>query len=235
MNKPQGSLSVQLTNEWKIRRPQIYRYLEKEFVDEFFETGRLRISSFNTFSQHGDEQRNDGKEGKGTVIHTNHEGDGQTFMAAIGQGHNAYVLCGATYYSDEIAKDFNTNSGFRINDLIAFSHAISRYIPGFRGGIEGPCLYQSQRTLSRDMGKIDLDDYKISEDSNNLDMNKMMGSVFQMAGDDLFFLKEITYAKQSEYRLLWFTPSEVDSHIDIVCPDAIQFCTKFEDLYGDKD
>ena len=230
MNKPQPSISVQFGTEWRIRRPYLYRYLEKRFVDAFFETGKLRISSFSSFSEHSDEQRLDTSEGKGIVSHTNSEGEGQTIIAAIGQGHNAYVLCASTFYGSNLADAFNTDSGFRIDDIFGFANAISRHVPGFNIGLEGPCLYLEQRVLERDMGRIDLEEMRISPDSNNLDMGKMMGSMFSIAGDDMFFLEHSKYAHQSEYRLLWHTPKEVQSSLDVECPEAAKFCTRFEEM-----
>lgn len=230
MSKPQPSISVQFGSEWKIRRPYLYRYLEKQFVNAFFETGALRLSSFEAFSKHKDEQRLDGSEGRGIVSHTNSEGSGQTMMAVIGQGHRAYVLCAATIYSPDIAQDFATNSGFRINDILGFSNAIARHIPGFNAGSEGSCHYLPKRVLDRDMGLVDIEAMRVSPGSKNLDMGKMMQAVFGMAGDDLLFLKHIRYAHQNEYRLLWNTSRDIDTHIDIQCPEARQFCTRFEDL-----
>lgn len=228
--KPQASISVQLGSEWRIRRPYIYRYLDKQYVDKFFESGTLRLSSFDAFSRHEDEQRLDISEGKGIVAHRNSEGTGQTIIAAVGQGHDCYVLCTSTIHSKAIAEDFKTDSGFRINDIIGFANAVSRQIQGFRRGLEGSCEYLEDKILNRDMGHIDLDSMRISNDSNSLDMGKVMQSVFGMAGDDLFFIKHRKYASQNEYRLLWSTSNKMAPYIDIECPEAVRFCTRFEDF-----
>lgn len=230
MSKPQLSISVQFGSEWRIRRPYLYRYLEKPYVDVFFETGALRLSSFAEFSKHSDEQRLDGSEGRGLVSHVTAESGGQTIMAAIRQGHTAYVLCASTIFSVDISKDFGTESGFRINDVFGFANAVSRHVPGFNAGIEGACHYLPSRVLERDMGYVDIETMRVSPDSKNIDMGKMMQAVFGLAGDDMFFLKHIRYASQNEYRLLWNTSNKIDGCIDIVCPEARQFCTRFEEL-----
>lgn len=230
MSKPQQSISVQFGSEWRIRRPHLYRYLEKQFVDRFFETGMLRLSSFEKFSQHTDEQRLDRSEGKGIVTHVNAEGEGQTIIAAIGQGQNAYVLCASSMYTDGLAESFKTDSGFRVNDIFGFANAISRHVPGFVVGLEGPCLYLQKKVLDRNMGRIDLDTLRVSPDSKNLDLSRMAQTVFSMAGDDMFFLKDSRYANQNEYRLLWVTAGQISPYVDINCPEARVFCTRFEDL-----
>lgn len=230
MSKPQASISVQFGSEWRIRRPYLYRYLERPYVDAFFETGALRLSSFEQFSKHSDEQRLDGSEGRGIVSNITADSGGQTIMAAIGQGHTAYVLSTSNIFSAGISNDFKTDSGFRINDVLGFANAVSRHVPGFKAGMEGACHYLPKRMLERDMGHIDIDAMRVSSDSKEIDMGKMMQTVFGLAGDDMFFLKHIRYASQNEYRLLWNTSNDVDGYIDIVCPEARQFCTRFEEL-----
>jgi len=230
MSKPQPSISLQFGSEWRIRRPYLYRYLEKAYVEAFFETGALRLSSFSQFSKHSDEQRLDGSEGRGIVSNITTDAGGQTIMAAIGQGHTAYVLSASTLFSAEISKDFETDSGFRINDVLGFANAVSRHIPGFNAGMEGPCHYLPKRVLERDMGHVNIEEMRVNPDSKEIDMGKMMQAVFGLAGDDMFFLKHSGYASQNEYRLLWNTSIEVDGFIDIVCPEARQFCTRFEEM-----
>ncbi|HET6763271.1 MAG TPA: hypothetical protein VFH27_06355 [Longimicrobiaceae bacterium] len=72
---------------------------------------------------------------------------------------------------------------------------------------------------------------KVTPGGKELDMGKVFHMFFEMAGDDLFFLKPVRYAHQNEYRLLWHTTRIVPGYIDIVCPEARQFCTRFEDLF----
>lgn len=234
MSKPQMPISVQFSQEWRIRRPVIYRYLEKKFVDDFFQSGLLRISSFSKFSQHCDEERKDMSEGFGVVTHQNSEGEGQTIIASLSQGSNAYVLCGSMSLREDLSNAFGTDSGFRINDSLGFSAAVARYIPGFHIGQEGPCFYVGQKSVNRDMGPIDWDTLKPSQESEEFDPSKISRTMLDAAGDDLFFMKHDIYAHQNEYRLLWHTPQNVFSHIDIVCPEARQFCSRFEDLWKER-
>ena len=172
----------------------------------------------------------DVNEGKGTIFNINYEGEGQTFVAKVGLGGNAYVLSTSTLYSDELAKAFKTDSGFRIDNILGFTMAISRYVPGFIGGLEGPCFYQTARAIERHSDRINLDSMRASPGSQNVDLGKMMQTTASLAGVDLFFLKEIKYVHQHEYRLLWFVNKQADTYLDIVCPEAAKFCTRFEEL-----
>ncbi|MBN8224305.1 MAG: hypothetical protein J0L89_05755 [Xanthomonadales bacterium] len=229
MSKPQAPIAVQMLKEWRIRRPYVYRYLEKEFVDLFFKEGILRLSSFSKFSKHGDEERLDAQEGRGIIENFDHTGQGQSMFAAIGQGHDAYVLCGALKHSQDLSQAFSADSGFRINDTTSFGCAIANAILGFRGGLEGSCVYAEKRVVVRSSGQIDLDSMRISPDRKELDMGKMFAAISNVAGDDLFFLKLKAYEHQCEYRLIWVVSSP-NEHIDVVCPEAREFCTRFEDI-----
>lgn len=230
MSKPQAKVAVTLASEWSIRRPFVFRYLDKSFVDQFFDNGMLRLSSFSAFSKHEDEERLDASEGMGILENVDHEGEGQTLFAVMGQGHDAYVLCGSTIHSETLAKAFQANSGFRINDPTAFGVAVAQSIPGFRGGREGSCIYADGKIVNRQARKLDLESMRVSPEGKELDMGKLFGSLFGMAGDDLYFLKIQKYQHQAEYRLLWSVKELHGDFIDIRCPDAVQFCTRFEDL-----
>jgi hypothetical protein len=120
MNKPPSSTAVNFGRPWIIRRPYVYRYLQKQFADEFFATGQLRISSFSQFSKHTDEARFDGQEGHGMVIH-NSVSANRSVGGYVTYGQDSYILCGSTLPSLDIASDFSTNSGFRVNDSVLFA------------------------------------------------------------------------------------------------------------------
>lgn len=230
MSKPQAKIAVTLGSEWSIRRPFVFRYLDRSFVDRFFYNGTLRLSSFSAFSKHEDEERLDTSEGMGILENVDHEDEGQTIFAVMGQGHDAYVLCGSTIHSSNLAQAFQADSGFRINDPTAFGVAVAQSIPGFRAGLEGACIYTDGKIVKRQAGKLDLDSMRVSPERKELDMGKLFGSIFGMAGDDLYFLKNQKYQHQAEYRLLWAVNGLHRDFIEIQCPDAVQFCTRFEDL-----
>jgi hypothetical protein len=56
-------ITTAFTRPCEIRTPPLTRYLEAVFADEFFNAGKLRISSFSAFRRHPDEQRGDPSEG----------------------------------------------------------------------------------------------------------------------------------------------------------------------------
>lgn len=204
--------------------------MPRQYVDEFFNSGKLRLSSFAAFAKHEDEERKDASEGSGIIVNTDHQGEGQTLYAVMGQGHTAYVLCGSGRYSKDLSSNFVTDSGFRINDTTSFGCTIGRMIPGFAGGLEGACIYADEKVVRRKAGRIDFESMKINPEGKDLDMGKMFSALGEIAGDDLFFLKKECYQHQAEYRLLWNIQGAIADFIEITCPGAVQFCTRFEDL-----
>ena len=229
MSKPQIKVALTMATEWAIRRPYIFRYMPKVYVDAFFLDGTLRLSSFSAFSKHKDEQRMDKTEGNGILVNTDNEGTGQTVYALMSQGYDAYVLCGSTRYNSGLAEAFAADSGFRINDPTAFGCTIAKALPGFRAGLEGACIYVDDKTVNRKAGKIDLESMRIDPDNKELDMGKMLSTISGIAGDDMYFLKNMKYQHQDEYRLFWSAGHDINDFIEVKCPDAVQFCTRFED------
>lgn len=231
MNAPPTQTGIHFARDWGLRRPSVYRYMSKKFVDSFFESGCLRIGSFHQFSQHTDEARQDNKEGQGAIFHRNSEGEGTVVMGMMSFGSSSFVFCGSSFFSDTVAEQFGTDSGFRINDTVAFSDAIAHRIPGFRGGCEGSCVYVPTRTVLRDCGPVGIDHFRDDAEPDKTSLDKVMGFLGGMAGDDLLFLKESKYSAQCEYRFVWHThDTKVTGYLDIQVPEARQFCTRFEDL-----
>lgn len=229
----QQSISVQFANPWSVRRPYVYRYLDKKYVDQFFDRGTLRLSSYDAFSKHIDEERNDSSEGWVSFINTSTTGKGQTIAARIAKGHESYILCGASVYTAELAKTFGVDSGFRINDPTGFAAEIARHIPVFTGGTEGACIYLPNKMVVRNIGEVDIEKIKDDNDPTKFSVDKMAALISTLAGDDPYFTKHVRYRNQLEYRLLWFTDAPMQTYIDVECPAALKFCTRFEDLYAE--
>jgi hypothetical protein len=208
------------------RYPRVYRYLEKQYVDEFFDNGRLRLSSFQRFASHKDDLRFDENEGQVSLFHRTSENGGQTLYVSMGFDNNAYVLCGSTIPSVPLMKKFQTDSAIIIRDVPGFIRAVAAKIPGVIRTVHGVCSYQSTRAIERDLGWIDLADGP-TDDPTNVSQIELQEALCQLVTDDVLFLKNWRFAKQVEYRLLWVVP-QPESFLDVHVPDAIQFCERWE-------
>jgi hypothetical protein len=206
---------------WQFRPPIITRYLEKQYVDEFFDTGRLRLSSFAQFAQHRDEQRLDASEGHAILTGI---GPQQITFAVVRVGHEALVLCGSTREDQETMTAFGADSYFRITDTPRFAAAIATKLPGFDGGVEGNCIYTDSRVLRR---HIPTDPKDIPQNPDgSLPMSGMRSVIGSIAGVEVYLLKHRSFSHQAEYRLIWRTRGEAPNVLFVECPEARKFCDR---------
>jgi len=223
-------ISLQTGKPLDIYLPNVYRYMNKEFVELFFEKGVLRISSFKKFKEYPDEIRGDKNEGNGGVTGTS-DTSGFQFHVMSNVGSDAYMLCGSIIESDKIKKTFNTNACFRIVKPLDFSVAVSNAILGFKQSFQGFCNYREHRIIKKLIPGMDINDFTgpegdiiIGGEKGNQRTNEILGN-----GIDLMFLKEKKYQEQFEYRFVWTINSQfypMSEYIDINCKEAAQFCEK---------
>jgi hypothetical protein len=206
--------------------PMVFRYLESKWVDEFFKSGSIRLSSFKKFHQHEDEQRGDKKEGSNMIFGIGSE---KQFGAMTSNGHDAFVLATSLTYNEKMYQDFDVDSCFVIEKPHEFMDSIIKAIPEFKGLNFGPCLYQPYKIIQRQMPGFDLDSIKSDDDPNTNDMGKMFNQIDQAGGLDVLFSKTNDYAHQHEYRMLWHTYLDpMPEHIDLIVPEAKQFCRELK-------
>ena len=67
-------ITSQTVKPSQVLLPNVYRYLDKKFVDLFFEDGIIRLGSFSRFQKYPDEVRGDISEGKGAIQSKSKEG-----------------------------------------------------------------------------------------------------------------------------------------------------------------
>jgi hypothetical protein len=212
----------QFTN-WHIRPLTAYRFLEKQYVDDFLNNGKIRLSSFAKFRKHKDEIRGDNSEGSGFYL-ANHKpevGEGHHFSALMNTGKNAYVLSTTLINKNDTFSECNYDAGFIINDVFGFALEISRAIPFFIAGMQGQCFYKDPPIIPIDVGQFNLNDLSEQEFQNK------QSEFFEKTNqdNDIFFIKHLRYKPQEEYRIIWFA-DEAFEHIDLICPNAAKFCER---------
>jgi len=202
--------------------PMLFRYLELEWVDEFFKTGKLRLSSFKKFHKHDDEQRGDTSEGSNSIFGNSPD---HHLFAVTHSGNDAFVLSTSLTFNEQLYIDFKVDSCFVIEKPLEFMDCIIRAIPEFKGINYGPCLYQPEKIIQRKIPSFNMDSIKCDENSNNVDMDKMFNLINQVGGNDVLFSKTIKYSNQHEYRILWHSFSDtMPDYIDVFVPEARVFC-----------
>ncbi|MBY3135114.1 hypothetical protein HFO21_02625 [Rhizobium laguerreae] len=219
-------MNFNIFTPWRIMRPRVFRLMDSQYVDAFFEDGSLRLSSFARFAQHSDEARKDEHEGSGIRVGRGNE---MTIFSVHGTGTNCYVLCGTTTDTERVRSQFPGADGcFVIDDLMGFGSTVSLELPYFDQGLEGPAIYQDDPTIYKDVGALKWED--IEEKHKRPDGTISMVAIPEMAmrvgGPEEMFIKPAKYADQSEYRILWSVRKQIEPFIDIKAPAARQFCRR---------
>lgn len=208
---------------WQLKPLFVYRFLEKEHVDDFFNNGVLGLSSFSKFRKHKDEVRSDKSEGSGLYLANykpeNASEKGHSFVALMNTGKNAYVL--STTLKNDISTfgDCEYNSGFKINDVYGFSVEVGRSIRNLLGGMMGRCIYRDPAIIPIDLGKFNIDE--LTEDQKKLKQQEFFQKCEQ--DTDIFFIKKEHHQIQMEYRIIWFADRTEEFEL-IKCPKAREFC-----------
>jgi hypothetical protein len=206
-------ISIPFGQHWQVVRPSVYRYEDQNWINEFFEIGRLRLSTFAKFATYPDEIRGDKDEGHDASY-------GET------TDNKSVVVARCSHHlNHQLREGFKRDSAFQIMDTVGFAFEISRQLPGFRGGLEGTCIYRNNRSINR---KINIDTEKYRLPDGNIDMKMISDLCRELGGPELVLLKHKKYENQQEYRILWELDAVSGESIDIVAPKARQFCRKVD-------
>ncbi len=220
-------ITAQIAKQYHFLLPSVYRYMDKKYINKFFKTGKLRLSSFNTYKKYDNQVKGDKSEGMNIAVATSKK-DNKTMFAVVGVGSNAYSLCASTIHSKGLMKKFDSDGVFRIKDSQSFGIAIANKMTGFVEGLQGHCVYVNERRTNKEIENLSLDEMKISPDKKELDFGKLHQKVNEINSIDSFFMKPKKYQYQSEYRFIWLVQGNKNDFLEIECKEAIQFCEKIK-------
>ena len=199
----------------------IYRMMSnRKYLEEFWKTGALRISTLSACKKHEGLQ-GDRREGDNALWST--RADGTTIITGYEVGADAYILCGTAANTPENRKEFKAErtGAIMITDPYRFGLAIGAAIPGVIHGQAGYCDYKDARLQHLEDGTPEALAHASIDFKAGKDLHK-----FRVAapGDEIF-LKTLEYESQEEFRFAWYIkgPIAVD-YVDVVCPAALEFC-----------
>jgi len=208
---------------WRVKKQPVYRLLDnKQWLDNFFNTGELALSCFSKFRNYSDEIRGDKEEGDAMIWFENAKGDTHAFKYESGM--NSYILCTTMELTEQVIKDFNAVGAIKIHNPTYFGAEVMQVIPGAQQGIEGKCIYDDSRVYRGYSDKMKA----LLSSGNYLDHPSLRDELMMAAGERELFLKLKKYESQDEYRMLWFVDSSVDSNLFVKCPGAIRFCERID-------
>jgi hypothetical protein len=211
--------SISFGFQWKFMLPEVYRFENQQWIDEFFETGCLRLSNFAKFSTYDHEARGDNMEGQGLSIS---QKGSRSVGVWLKEGRNSFVLsCGLLPHKG-IMEELDRNSAFVISDPIGFAAEIARQIPGVIGGFSGLCVYRDPPILYRDLKDADF-----PSETDSLDQIMKIGE--KLGGEERYLIKHTKYELQREYRFIWQTDQPAEDYLDVTAPAARRFCRRIRE------
>lgn len=216
-------ITLSIQKNWHVRMPHVFRYMNREFIEKFFDTGKLRLSSFKVFSEHEDDARGDDNEGWNVI--SLRGGDG-VVIAGAQHGMNSLVLCASMRDDVALMQTFNADSYFKIVDTTMFGISIASCLPHLIDGVEGPCQYLDGHFIRREVQDLPEHVFPVEStaDGAAFDHRVAGNAAIAAVGADVYFSKRLRYADQQEYRFVWNVAQEVSGAIEIDCPAARQYC-----------
>jgi hypothetical protein len=227
-------------SEDKLETLSLYRYTTQEFIDLFFDTGRLRLNSLRIYraERKPDHKLNveveDRQEGKGLIVTDPPHADEKDFS------HGFLNLSTSLTCSDELRRTFERAAGgkkkygmFAIQEPIPFGQAIAARIHArypLQHILAGKCDYAERRDKLLETHDPDfLPD--VLDDLEDKELLSYLAAPSDYKGRSVqdvvkvFFLKEKQLEHQSEFRYLWKSEAlAVRDYLDIEVPEAIQYC-----------
>jgi len=200
----------------------VYRYSDVQYIEEFFQTGRLKLSSFNS-NRIAELSRRDSQEGK--QFYRMYSKD-RSAIVKLGTQPDVgfYTFCTSKEFNPgKFYGKFNANGCFEITDIQRFSYEIAKSLKDFILGVEGEVVYTDKRHI-----EVYLENYPHSQDFNeetSIVDKVIILSDITAKDHQLFFRKPIKYKSESEYRMVFRTLSR-EENLYIDCPNAIKYCHK---------
>lgn len=209
------NIQTNFCTEINFRAPQVFRYMPKNFVDDFLNQGKLRLSSFKKYREEDHPEKGDEKEGKFQLMGFFNPG----FLHANGGAEDyQYVLCTSMLGNKNIMAQFEANDCFVISNPLQFAAEIASNIPGCKRVFQGVCNYNENFSVYSP--NISL------EGTNGLAEHQADALLRHTLGSEHFFKKPSKYSSQYEYRFVFETDREVSEYIDIVSIAASKLCMR---------
>lgn len=209
---------------WHVRQPVVFRYENQEYVDQFFKSGRLRLTSMPAFRKYGDEELGDEEEGNVAARSTASNGGQFIFVAQA--GHDALVMSCSQRWGDDLKDAFRRNSGFKIKEPVGFANAVAQTLKAFREGIEGPCVYSDEVVLQRNALSHKPSTFFDKDGGFVVGTPNQAQVMREVMSPEFYFRKRTRYQHQQEYRFVWLLHGTAQPFEFVSCLEAVKFCER---------
>ncbi len=218
--------------------PVSYRFMPHQYVDEFFESGRLRLSTFHACRDLENPLTRDEREGQSNIKFASTH---LASEAVLDVGKDCYLLCATLAPPLPNETRFGSTGCFRIDDPQGFSYAIAQRIEGVTKCVHRACEYHEARVVDRGRQLAEETDGAFQRLMNSLtpqatpdeaeaaflQMRKELNAVqHAVVGDDPYFIKDKRFSEDREFRFVWKVSAVDGSSLLLAVPEAVQFCAR---------
>lgn len=200
----------------------VFRYMHQQYVDIFFQTGELKLSSYESNRAIEDAVRQDQNEGTGEYVIVSR--DRQLRYRIGARAFDQLMLCmSASTDVKRMMDHFGVDGCFEVMNTTGFGFEIARALHAFRFGREGVVTYENghHRTLLLE-NHPHLLDLTASEPTNEQVFGYM--DAIGRTDFDLLFTKPLQFQEEKEYRFNWICGP--NHPMVIKCPGALKYCRK---------
>jgi hypothetical protein len=228
-------MGIRLRSGGSMPGGSVYRHLEQEWVDWFFETGKLRLTTLETCRNHENPTRRDPNDG---LLNFSIR-DGSQMLAGLNvAASRSYVLCASISPCSGIQDHFSTDSLIEIEDVEGFANAVGNAIHSTGDALIGDCRYVVSKEVNTVAARpLDEHAMRLFEAINNNpnDLNaawdragaeraELVNGLF--GEDDTFFKKDQAFEGETEFRFVWPVGYAVRGPKEFSLRDAVKFCRR---------
>ncbi len=227
------NLNINFARPWLLTVPPLIRYMKTEYIEEFFETGKLMLTTFERCKTNEDESRKDESEGI-CNFEINHSNGNMNGIQVVGK--HSYMFCTSLNESQHLLKKFNSNNYLIIFQPLEFANVISKWIPGFNKGQIGLCTYKENKKIKRNVNFDSNETTKLmikaSEEGNEEEAKRLFyqskrefsEAINNNIMNEPYLVKSINFSDEAEVRIIWTTEDDVNEPLFINCKEATNFC-----------
>ena len=203
--------------------PILYRFIEEQYVDEFFKTGKLKLTTFDNCKKLEDDNRKDTKEGQSELF--GYDGDVK-MKIGFGVGSDVIMLCSSlcSEYKDDKGTIYTKYIEiFDVQGLLfTIAEQLSKNGYTIKSMMYGPCFY----TKKEFHGAVHSDAFREKLDKEQkFDWDEMMRIANTIGGNNMFFQKPVDKRSENEFRLLWIVDNlEKDKDIFVTIQHPETYC-----------
>lgn len=209
--------------------PYLYRYMEKEYIEDFFSNGNFLISNFDRCKTLENQKRKDEEEG---INHFNGTCEDYRIEMKLGINDNPFLICTSLFGPNK-----ENRQCIKIKHPVEFIKCVCNKLRE-EGYIvtqikHGPCFYTNKK-FNGEVSKENIDEILKAKNGFDFSVFLNMEQEINNNSDLLYFNKPISFKEEQEYRIIfqYINKKPIPDPFIINIKEATQYCEMEE--YIDK-